>query len=56
MNKFTKQAKEKGWSMKAIGERWCVSPRQMSNIAAKPKQRDWDALEGLPALGAKEVL
>ncbi len=56
MNKFTEQAKAKGWTMKAIAERWGVSPRQMSNVAASPKQKDWDALEGLPALGAKEVL
>ena len=50
MNKFTEQAKAKGWSMKAIGERWGVSQRQMSNIAKDPKQKDWDALEGLPNL------
>ena len=50
MNKFTEHAKAKGWSMKEIGKRWGVSQRQMSNIAANPKQKDWDALEGLPNL------
>ncbi len=53
VNKYTEQAKAKGWSMKAIGERWGVSQRQVSNIAKNPKQKDWDALEGLPNL--KEV-
>lgn len=48
MNAFTKQAKAKGWTNKAIGERWGLKPRQMSNIAGKPKQKDWDALNGLP--------
>ena len=52
MNKFTEQAKAKGWSMKAIGERWGVSQRQMSNIAKAPKQKDLDALDGLPNLKA----
>ena len=49
MNEFTKQAKAKGWPMKAIAERWGVSPRRMSQIAAEPKQKDWDALNGLPS-------
>jgi len=47
MNKFTEQAKAKGWRMKEIAERWGITQRQMSNIASSPKQRDWDALEGL---------
>jgi len=50
MNEYTKQAKAKGWSMKAIAERWGVSPRQISNIAGDPKKKDWDALNGLPNL------
>ena len=48
MNKFTEQAKAKGWTNKAIGERWGLKPRQMSNIAAEPKQIHLDALKGLP--------
>jgi len=50
VNKFTEQAKAKGWSMKAIGDRWGVTQRQMSNIGASPKQVHWDALAGLPDL------
>lgn len=50
MNEFTEQAKVKGWSMKAIAERWGVTPRRMSQIAADPKQKDWDALTGLPKM------
>lgn len=50
MNEFTAKAKAKGWSMKAIAERWGVTPRRMSQIATEPKQKDWDALEGLPNL------
>lgn len=48
MNKFTERAKNKGWSMKVLSERWGVTQRQMSNVAKKPKPKDWDALEGLP--------
>ncbi len=48
MNKFTEKVKAKGWSMKAIGERWGVTPRRMSQIAGAPKQKDWDAMEALP--------
>lgn len=47
---FSKEAKAKGWKMKDIAERWGVTPRQMSNIAAKPSWKDWDALDGLPNL------
>ena len=50
MNKYTSEAKAKGWSMKALATRWGIKQRQMSNIAGNPKQRDWDALKGLPDL------
>jgi len=50
MNDFTEKAKAKGWRMKAIAERWGVSPRRMSQIAAEPKQKDWDAINGLPQM------
>lgn len=48
MHKFTEQAKAKGWTNKAIGERWGLKPRQMSNIAKSPPQKYLDALNGLP--------
>lgn len=48
MHEFTKQVKTKGWTNKAIAARWGITERQMTSIAAKPKQRDWDALAGLP--------
>ena len=50
MHEFTKQLKAKGWKAKALAERWGVTPRQMTSIAAKPKRRDLDALNGLPNL------
>jgi hypothetical protein len=51
MHDFTRQAKAKGWTNKAIGHRWGgLTGRQMSNISANPKQKDWDALSGLPNL------
>lgn len=50
MNEYTAAAKAKGWAMKDIAERWGVTPRRMSQIAADPKQKDWDALAGLPNL------
>ncbi len=45
---FTTKAKIQGWRMQDIAERWGIKPRQMSNIARSPSQRDWDALAGLP--------
>lgn len=48
MSDFARQAKIKGWSMMSLADRWGISPRQMSNISAKPKQIHWDALAGLP--------
>ena len=47
-NKYTAEAKRKGWKMQDIAKRWGIKPRQMSNIAKLPGQRDWDALAGLP--------
>lgn len=47
MSEFAKKAKAKGWSMKALAERWGISARQMSNISNSPKKIHWDALEGL---------
>ena len=50
MNKFTETARAKGWTLKALAERWGVKRRAMSYISAKPRVRDWDGLEGLPDL------
>jgi lambda repressor-like predicted transcriptional regulator len=51
---FTLAVKDKGWQMKKVAERWGVTPRQLSRIAAAPKQIHWDAIAGLPEKG--EVL
>jgi len=40
--------KAKGWTMQAVATRWGIKARQMSNISVNPKQRDWDAVAGLP--------
>jgi len=45
---FKEEAKAKGWKMKDLAQRWEVGTRQMTNIAANPRRRDWDALDGLP--------
>jgi hypothetical protein len=45
---FKAELKAKGWKMKDVAERWGISPRQVSNIAKSPKDRDWDMLDGLP--------
>ena len=41
-------AVQKGWKLKDIGDRWGVTDRQMSRIANNPKQKDIDAVNGLP--------
>lgn len=46
---FHKKAKEKGWLLEEIAMRWGISVRQMSRVANKPKQKDLDAVNGLPA-------
>ena len=48
MNEFTKIIKAKGWTAKAVAERWDVSIRTMSRICGSPKPKDKDALVGLP--------
>jgi hypothetical protein len=45
---FHKKAKEKGWDLQDIAERWGISIRQMSRVANSPKQKDLDAVNGLP--------
>jgi len=51
MTDYAKAARAKGWTLKAIGERWGLKARQMSYIAANPKPIHWDALDGLPECG-----
>lgn len=45
---FREAAAAKGWRLNEIAQRWGILPRQMSRISTDPKQRDWDALAGLP--------
>lgn len=45
---FTKSANAKGWKAEEVAERWGITTRQFSRIAAAPKQIHWDALAGLP--------
>ncbi|MCU8008983.1 hypothetical protein L5M38_22195 [Shewanella sp. SM101] len=45
---FQKLANAKGWNFEDIGKRWGLSERQMSRVAKAAKQRDLDALNGLP--------
>ena len=45
---FHKIAEEKGWLLQDIAKRWGVTPRQMSRVANSPKQKDIDAVTGLP--------
>jgi len=51
MNEFTKIIKAKGWTAKAVAERWGVSSSTMNRICGKPRQKDIDALYGLPGKG-----
>ena len=55
-NKFTIEARRRGWKMREIADRWGVSRRQLGNTAKSPKQRDWDALAGLPDRNAGQLL
>ena len=48
MKPLTVAIKLKGWTAKAVAERWGFSLRHMANICNKPTQKDWDAVEGLP--------
>ena len=45
---FHKIAERKGYTLKEIGERWAISVRQMTRVAQEPKQRDLDAINGVP--------
>lgn len=41
-------AESKGYTLKEIGKRWDLSVRQMTRVAQEPKQRDLDAVNGIP--------
>jgi len=51
---FHKRAREKGWLLEEIAKRWGISVRQMSRVANSPKQRDLDAVNGLPCKQNKQ--
>ena len=44
---FLTKIKAKGWKAKEVAKRWGILPRQFSRISKAPKQKDWDAVEGL---------
>lgn len=48
LTNFHKVAREKGWILVDIGKRWNLGERQMSRLANNPKQKDLDAVAGLP--------
>ncbi|MNE09791.1 hypothetical protein D3C80_1024790 [compost metagenome] len=48
VTEFQRLANAKGWTLLEVGERWELSERQMSRIASAAKQRDLDAVNGLP--------
>lgn len=48
VTEFQILANAKGWNFEGIGERWGLSERQMSRVARAGKQRDLDAVNGLP--------
>ena len=48
MKPFTEAIKIKGWKLVDLAERWGVSKREMSNIAANTSEKEWDAVNGLP--------
>ncbi|MEW8437708.1 MAG: XRE family transcriptional regulator [Candidatus Thiodiazotropha taylori] len=51
---FHKKAKEKGWDLQDIAKRWGISIRQISRVANSPKQKDLDAVSGLPVPTRKQ--
>jgi DNA-binding Xre family transcriptional regulator len=52
---FHRIVESKGWQHQDIAERWGVTPRQLSRIANKPKQKDLDAARGLPKANTKHI-
>lgn len=45
---FHRIVRQKGWTLKQVGERWGVGVRQMTRIAQGGNIRDLDAANGLP--------
>ena len=45
---FLKHARKKGWTLKSLGVRWCLSERQMSRLTSTQEVRYMDAINGLP--------
>lgn len=48
MKPLTVAIKLKGWTAKAVAERWGLSLRHMANLCKEPTQKDWDAVAGIP--------
>jgi hypothetical protein len=48
MRPFTKLLRDKGWKAHEVAARWGMGKQRISQIAAAPTQRDWDAAAGLP--------
>lgn len=48
ITEFQRIANAKGWTLIEVAQRWDLSERQMSRIAKSAKQRDIDAVTGLP--------
>lgn len=55
VTEFQRIANAKGWKFDEIAKRWELSERQLSRIADAPKQRDLDALLGLPEYKERKV-
>ena len=48
MTPFVRAIRQRGYTAKEVAARWNITPRAISRIASHPRQRDWDALAGLP--------
>lgn len=55
LTEFHLIAKERGWLLEDIADRWGISVRQMSRVANNPKQKDLDAVRGLPDFRAMSI-
>ena len=55
MKPLTVAMKIKGWTAMKVAVRWGLSVRHMSNICNSPKQKDWDAVAGLPERSEDET-
>lgn len=56
-HELTKKAADKGWGSFQICDRWGMSTRGLTKMAARATQRDTDAFNGLPdRTGGGEVI